>query len=75
MDKYRYDDAYGKLYKYSGEHDAYLFVCGNPYNLSEDELIEEYENSVCHLGEINTTPNILMRKNSGDTDVKLGTSL
>ncbi len=52
MDKYRYDDAYGKLYKYSGEHDAYLFVCGNPYNLSEDELIEEYENSVCHLGEI-----------------------
>ena len=31
--------------------------------------------TVCHLGEINTTPNILMRKNYGDTDVKLGTSL
>ncbi|MFT5296487.1 MAG: hypothetical protein ACI9YH_002507 [Colwellia sp.] len=31
--------------------------------------------TVCHFGEINTTPNILMRKNSGTNDVKLGISL
>jgi hypothetical protein len=31
--------------------------------------------TVCHLGEINTTPNILMRKNSGVKDVESGVSL
>jgi len=31
--------------------------------------------TVCHLGEINTSPNILMRADSGTNDVKLGVSL
>jgi hypothetical protein len=46
MEKYRYDEAYGKLYEYSKEHEAYLFVCNNPFGLTEKELIAEYENNL-----------------------------
>lgn len=41
--KYRYDDAYGKLYEYDSNQQAYVYICSNPFNLSEQELIEEYE--------------------------------
>ena len=45
MEKYRYDNAYNKLYEYNEEAGCYIFVCNNPYNLNEDELIREYEES------------------------------
>jgi hypothetical protein len=43
QEKYRYDSAYGKLYVWSEDHNAYLFACSNPFNLSESELIADYE--------------------------------
>lgn len=43
QEKYRYDSATGNLYEYSHFHNCYLFVCSNPFRLSEQELIEEYE--------------------------------
>jgi len=45
MTKYRYDAAYGNLYEYDNKQNAYIFVCSNPFNLSERELIDEYEES------------------------------
>jgi hypothetical protein len=49
MEKYRYDNAYGKLYKYSKEQDSYLFVCNNIFGISEKELIEEVENGLLNI--------------------------
>jgi len=45
MEKYRYDEAYGKLYEYDAEQQAYVYVCSNPFRLSKSELIKEYEES------------------------------
>lgn len=42
-EQYRYDVACGKLYEWDKEQQAYIYVCSNPFNLSESELIEEYE--------------------------------
>jgi hypothetical protein len=46
MEKYRYDDAYGKLYEYDKSQDAYVWVANNPFNLTKQKLIEEYENYI-----------------------------
>jgi len=46
--KYRYDAAYGKLYEYSAEHSAYLFVAsfqGN-YALTEEEAIKQHADDI-----------------------------
>ena len=43
--QYRYDSAYNKLYEWDLEQNAYIFVCSNPFNLSEQKLIKEYEKS------------------------------
>lgn len=42
-EKYRYDDTYGKLYEWDDDTQAYVFVCANPFGLTEQELIAEYE--------------------------------
>lgn len=42
-EKYRYDNAYGKLYEWDEEQHAYVYVCRNPFNLSKQDLIAEYE--------------------------------
>lgn len=42
-EQFLYDDAYGKLYKWDSDVNGYLFVCYNPFNLTKEELIEEYE--------------------------------
>ena len=44
MEQYRYDSAYRKLYEWDADAKAYIFVCSNPFRLTEQELIEEYEN-------------------------------
>ena len=46
MGKYRYDNAYKKLYEYDEASDCYVWVSNNPYNLDEDALIEEYEEAL-----------------------------
>jgi len=43
IEKYRYDDAYGLLYEYDENAKAYVFICSNPFNLTKEKLIEEYE--------------------------------
>lgn len=43
MEKYRYDNTYKKLYEWDEAADCYVWVSNNPYDLNEDELIEEYE--------------------------------
>jgi len=45
VEQYQYDAAYGKLYEYSAEHSAYLFVASfdGHYALTEEEAIEQYE--------------------------------
>jgi len=48
-EKYRYDSAYGKLYEWNEEQQAYIFVCSNPFKLSESELISQYEEMELHI--------------------------
>lgn len=40
--KYRFDHAYGKVYKYSIEDKCYVF-CGNLLNRSESQFIKDFE--------------------------------
>lgn len=42
-EQYRFDSAYGKLYVWDKEQQAYVYVCSNPFNLSKQELIDEHK--------------------------------
>ena len=56
-DKWRFDDAYEKVYRYSNEHNAYLFygtyrACGINTVMTEEEKIdvaEKFENAIYNL--------------------------
>jgi hypothetical protein len=43
MEKYRFDHAYGSVYKYSNDQKAYVFI-GKLNGRTEKQFIEDYEN-------------------------------
>lgn len=43
MEKYRFDLAYGKLYEYDDDAQAYIFVMMTTYAKTLQEAIKEYE--------------------------------
>jgi hypothetical protein len=42
---YRYDSAYKSLYVFNESSDAYVYCCGNPYNLNVRKLIKNFSDN------------------------------